>query len=197
VKTGKNQNSPAQIKTRKDFYDWLAQEIKIIRARQVSPAMRSAVVVMGAIPLSGLDKVTDRPSAAKGFFSGSSSCTSHSTGARSSRRHRDISHQTGIMDVREERVSSARAQARVGADGALNCGPLLQFHLTFSEMLICPAFSKSSETGICSPSREGRLQLQKHHVSSTWRQTRWPLGGIVNRSVTGRIFMIPPASSIS
>jgi hypothetical protein len=29
VKTGKNQNSPAQIKTRKDFYDWLAQEIKI------------------------------------------------------------------------------------------------------------------------------------------------------------------------
>ena len=29
VKTGKNQNSAAQIKTRKDFYDWLAQEIKI------------------------------------------------------------------------------------------------------------------------------------------------------------------------
>jgi len=29
VKTGKNQNSPAQIKTRKDYYDWLAQEIKI------------------------------------------------------------------------------------------------------------------------------------------------------------------------
>jgi Nucleotidyl transferase AbiEii toxin, Type IV TA system len=29
VKTGKNQDSPAQIKTRKDFYDWLAQEIKI------------------------------------------------------------------------------------------------------------------------------------------------------------------------
>jgi hypothetical protein len=29
VKTGKNQNRPAQIKTRKDFYDWLAQEIKI------------------------------------------------------------------------------------------------------------------------------------------------------------------------
>lgn len=29
VKTGKNQNSPAQIKTRKDFYDWLAQQIKI------------------------------------------------------------------------------------------------------------------------------------------------------------------------
>jgi hypothetical protein len=29
VKTGKNQNSPAQIKARKDFYDWLAQEIKI------------------------------------------------------------------------------------------------------------------------------------------------------------------------
>ena len=29
VKTGKNQNSPAQIKTRKDFYDWLAHEIKI------------------------------------------------------------------------------------------------------------------------------------------------------------------------
>jgi hypothetical protein len=29
VKTGKNQNSPAQIKTRKDFYDWVAQEIKI------------------------------------------------------------------------------------------------------------------------------------------------------------------------
>jgi Nucleotidyl transferase AbiEii toxin, Type IV TA system len=29
VKTGKNQNSPAQTKTRTDFYDWLAQEIKI------------------------------------------------------------------------------------------------------------------------------------------------------------------------
>jgi Nucleotidyl transferase AbiEii toxin, Type IV TA system len=29
VKTGKHQNSAAQIKTRKDFYDWLAQEIKI------------------------------------------------------------------------------------------------------------------------------------------------------------------------
>ena len=29
VKIGKNQNSPAQIKTRKDFYDWLAQEIEI------------------------------------------------------------------------------------------------------------------------------------------------------------------------
>jgi Nucleotidyl transferase AbiEii toxin, Type IV TA system len=29
VKTGKNQNSPAQVKTRKDFYDWLAREIKI------------------------------------------------------------------------------------------------------------------------------------------------------------------------
>jgi hypothetical protein len=29
VKTGKNQNSPAQIKTRKDFYDWLANQIKI------------------------------------------------------------------------------------------------------------------------------------------------------------------------
>jgi Nucleotidyl transferase AbiEii toxin, Type IV TA system len=29
VKTGKNQNSPAQIKTRADFYDWLAQTIKI------------------------------------------------------------------------------------------------------------------------------------------------------------------------
>ena len=29
VKTGKNQNSPAQIKTRTDFYDWLAQTIKI------------------------------------------------------------------------------------------------------------------------------------------------------------------------
>jgi Nucleotidyl transferase AbiEii toxin, Type IV TA system len=29
VKTGKNQNSPAQIRTRKDFYDWLAREIKI------------------------------------------------------------------------------------------------------------------------------------------------------------------------
>jgi hypothetical protein len=29
VKVGKNQNSPAQIKTRKDFYDWLAHTIKI------------------------------------------------------------------------------------------------------------------------------------------------------------------------
>ena len=29
VKTGKNHNSPAQSKTRKDFYDWLAQQIKI------------------------------------------------------------------------------------------------------------------------------------------------------------------------
>jgi hypothetical protein len=29
VKIGKNKNSPAQIKTRKDFYDWLAQEIEI------------------------------------------------------------------------------------------------------------------------------------------------------------------------
>lgn len=29
VKTGKNQNSAAQIKTRTDFYDWLSQEIKI------------------------------------------------------------------------------------------------------------------------------------------------------------------------
>jgi hypothetical protein len=29
VKIGKNQNSNAQIKTRKDFYDWLAQAIKI------------------------------------------------------------------------------------------------------------------------------------------------------------------------
>ncbi|GMO93570.1 nucleotidyl transferase AbiEii/AbiGii toxin family protein [Bradyrhizobium sp. TM239] len=29
VKTGKNQNSPAQIKTRKDFYDWLTQSITI------------------------------------------------------------------------------------------------------------------------------------------------------------------------
>jgi Nucleotidyl transferase AbiEii toxin, Type IV TA system len=29
VKIGKNQNSPAQIKTRTDFYDWLAQTIKI------------------------------------------------------------------------------------------------------------------------------------------------------------------------
>src|ERR1700744_3781201 len=29
VMTGRNQNSPAQIKTRKDFYDWLAQTIKI------------------------------------------------------------------------------------------------------------------------------------------------------------------------
>lgn len=29
VKTGKNQNSPAQIKTRKDFYEWLAQTIEI------------------------------------------------------------------------------------------------------------------------------------------------------------------------
>ena len=29
VKIGKNQNSAAQIKTRTDFYDWLAQTIKI------------------------------------------------------------------------------------------------------------------------------------------------------------------------
>jgi hypothetical protein len=29
VKSGKNQNSPAQIKSRKDFYDWLAQSITI------------------------------------------------------------------------------------------------------------------------------------------------------------------------
>jgi hypothetical protein len=29
VKAGKNQNSPAQVKTRKDFYDWLAQTINI------------------------------------------------------------------------------------------------------------------------------------------------------------------------
>jgi hypothetical protein len=29
VKTGRNQTSPAQIKTRKDFYDWLARTIKI------------------------------------------------------------------------------------------------------------------------------------------------------------------------
>jgi hypothetical protein len=29
VKVGKNQNSAAQIKTRTDFYDWLAKEIKI------------------------------------------------------------------------------------------------------------------------------------------------------------------------
>ena len=29
VMTGKNQNSPPQIKTRKDFYEWLAQTIKI------------------------------------------------------------------------------------------------------------------------------------------------------------------------
>ncbi len=29
VKTGKNQNKPAHIQSRKDFYDWLAQEIKI------------------------------------------------------------------------------------------------------------------------------------------------------------------------
>jgi hypothetical protein len=29
VKAGKNQNSPAQIKTRTDFYDWLAETIKI------------------------------------------------------------------------------------------------------------------------------------------------------------------------
>ncbi|MGY3533167.1 MULTISPECIES: hypothetical protein [Bradyrhizobium] len=29
VKTGKNQNKPAHIKSRKDFYDWLAGEIKI------------------------------------------------------------------------------------------------------------------------------------------------------------------------
>ena len=29
VKAGKNQNSPAQIKTRTDFYEWLAQTIKI------------------------------------------------------------------------------------------------------------------------------------------------------------------------
>jgi len=29
VKTGKNQNSATQIKTRTDFYDWLAQTIKI------------------------------------------------------------------------------------------------------------------------------------------------------------------------
>jgi hypothetical protein len=29
VKTGGNQNSPAQIKTRKDFYDWLVRTIKI------------------------------------------------------------------------------------------------------------------------------------------------------------------------
>ena len=29
VKTGRNQNSPAQIKSRKDFYDWLARSITI------------------------------------------------------------------------------------------------------------------------------------------------------------------------
>jgi len=29
VKTGKNQNSPTQVKTRTDFYDWLAETIKI------------------------------------------------------------------------------------------------------------------------------------------------------------------------
>src|SRR4051794_18951062 len=29
VKVGRNQNSAAQIKTRTDFYDWLAQNIKI------------------------------------------------------------------------------------------------------------------------------------------------------------------------
>jgi hypothetical protein len=29
VKTGKNQNSPTQIETRKDFYEWLAQTIEI------------------------------------------------------------------------------------------------------------------------------------------------------------------------
>jgi hypothetical protein len=29
VKTGKNQNTPSQIKTRTDFYDWLAKTIKI------------------------------------------------------------------------------------------------------------------------------------------------------------------------
>ena len=29
VKTGRNQNKPAHIQTRRDFYDWLAQTIKI------------------------------------------------------------------------------------------------------------------------------------------------------------------------
>ncbi|MFB6463866.1 nucleotidyl transferase AbiEii/AbiGii toxin family protein [Bradyrhizobium tunisiense] len=35
VKTGKNQNSAAQIKTRSDFYDWLTQTVKIDGVTQV------------------------------------------------------------------------------------------------------------------------------------------------------------------
>lgn len=38
VKTGKNQNSAAQIKTRTDFYDWLARSIKIAGITQVERA---------------------------------------------------------------------------------------------------------------------------------------------------------------
>lgn len=35
VKTGRNQNKPAQVKTRKDFYDWLAQNIRIDGIKEV------------------------------------------------------------------------------------------------------------------------------------------------------------------
>ncbi len=41
VKTGKNQNSPAQIKTRTDFYDWLAETIKIEGISKVERATGS------------------------------------------------------------------------------------------------------------------------------------------------------------
>lgn len=36
VKTGRNQNKPAQVKTRKDFYDWLAKNIRIDGIKEVA-----------------------------------------------------------------------------------------------------------------------------------------------------------------
>jgi hypothetical protein len=48
VKTGKNQNSPAQIKTRTDFYDWLAQTISIDGISEVGRETARGLDVPGA-----------------------------------------------------------------------------------------------------------------------------------------------------
>jgi hypothetical protein len=45
VKAAKNQDGPAQIKTRTDFYDWLAQTSRLM-AFQRSPAIRSSTTCL-------------------------------------------------------------------------------------------------------------------------------------------------------
>ena len=87
VKVGKNQNSPAQIKTRTDFYDWLTQTIKIDGISNVerdtafddTPNYRGAVIRgrFRAEPAATQIMYETHPAAVRGWIRRHGGLTSH------------------------------------------------------------------------------------------------------------------------